>query len=111
MKNFFMTWYVPANATIAIAGDFEARPPGAGREVVREVPRAPSRRSSRVAAPTIQTTETAITDGFRQATAAAPARVALARESTSPRAMPTLDIAASALPRTRARPALQGAGL
>ncbi|MBL0217477.1 MAG: insulinase family protein [Myxococcales bacterium] len=65
VKNFFKTWYVPANATIAIAGDFEA--PAAKALVEKWFGKFPASTKPKivaVAAPTIQTTETAITDGF-----------------------------------------------
>ncbi len=65
VKNFFKTWYVPANATLAIAGDFESADARAlverwfGKFPVSTKPKVVA-----VAAPAIKASETTIEDGF-----------------------------------------------
>ncbi len=65
VKSFFRTWYVPANATIAIAGDFEV---GDAKALVEKwfskFPVSVKPKVARVPAPQVKTTEATVEDGF-----------------------------------------------
>jgi zinc protease len=65
VKNFFKTWYVPANATIAIVGDFDV----AATKILVEkwfgkFPKAAKPKPIAVPAPTIKATEVSVDDSF-----------------------------------------------
>ncbi|MEO8700077.1 MAG: pitrilysin family protein, partial [Kofleriaceae bacterium] len=65
VKNFFKTWYVPANATLTIVGDFEA--PAAKQLVQKWFASFPKSRKPTpvvVGAPAIRASETAVSDPF-----------------------------------------------
>jgi predicted Zn-dependent peptidase len=63
VKSFFKTWYVPANATLTLVGDFE---PAAAKQAVEKwlgtFPRSVRPRVVPVPAPRIRATETVVTD-------------------------------------------------
>ncbi len=65
VKNFFKTWYVPANATLAIAGDFDTAD---ARALVDKwfgkFPTSKKPTVVRVPAPSIKSSETTVEDGF-----------------------------------------------
>lgn len=65
VKQFFKTWYVPANATIAIAGDFESK---AARALVEKwfgkFPKSEKPKLVTVPPPTVTASDTTITDSF-----------------------------------------------
>jgi predicted Zn-dependent peptidase len=65
VKNFFKTWYVPANATITIAGDFDSK---AAKALVdkwfAKFPKSDKPKVVAVPAPSIKTTEATVSDGF-----------------------------------------------
>jgi predicted Zn-dependent peptidase len=63
VKGFFKTWYVPANATLTISGDFEM---ATGKQLVEQwfgkLPTSQKPTVVKVPAPTIKSTEVTITD-------------------------------------------------
>ncbi len=65
VQNFFKTWYVPANATIAIVGDFDV---AATKQLVEKwfgkFPKSAKPKPVTVPAPTIKSTEIAVDDSF-----------------------------------------------
>ena len=65
VKNFFKTWYVPSNATIAISGDFDL---ATGKKLVDKwfgsLPTSKKPVVVRVPAPTTAATELTVTDDF-----------------------------------------------
>ena len=65
VKNFFKTWYVPANATLAIAGDFET---AEAKKLVDQwfgkFPKSTKPTVVAVAAPAIKSSEVAVDDSF-----------------------------------------------
>jgi len=65
VKNFFKTWYVPANATLAIAGDFEvAEAKALVDKWFGKFPRSQKPTIVAVPPPTVKTTEVSIDDDF-----------------------------------------------
>ncbi|MEO7093796.1 MAG: pitrilysin family protein, partial [Polyangiales bacterium] len=65
VKNFFKTWYVPSNATIAIAGDFDSKT--AKKLVEKWFAKFPNSEKPKVVAvppPAIKSTEATVSDGF-----------------------------------------------
>ena len=65
VKNFFRTWYVPANATIAISGDFE---PAAAKKLVEKwfgsFPTSAKPAVVRIPAPVVSSKEVTVDDTF-----------------------------------------------
>jgi len=65
VKNFFKTWYVPANATLAIAGDFEV---AEAKKLVDkwfgQFPKSTKPKVVNVPAPSIKTQEITVADDF-----------------------------------------------
>jgi predicted Zn-dependent peptidase len=65
VQGFFKTWYVPANATLAIVGDFEL---AEGRKLVdkwfAQFPKSGKPKVITVPAPTIKSSETTVSDSF-----------------------------------------------
>jgi zinc protease len=63
VKGFFKTWYIPANATLAISGDFEM---ATGKQLVEKwfgkLPASAKPTVNPVAAPRIKATEVVVTD-------------------------------------------------
>lgn len=65
VKNFFRTWYVPANATLTIAGDFEvADAKAAVDKWFGKFPRSERPKAIPVPPPSIKGSETVISDDF-----------------------------------------------
>lgn len=65
VKNFFKTWYVPANATIAISGDFDRKTAHALVDKwFGKFPKSEKPKVVAAPAPAIKTTETTVSDGF-----------------------------------------------
>jgi predicted Zn-dependent peptidase len=65
VKNFFRTWYVPANATLCVAGDFDV--PEAKAAVDKwfgAFPKSQKPKPIPVPAPTIKSSETVVSDDF-----------------------------------------------
>jgi zinc protease len=65
VKNFFRTWYVPANATLTIAGDFEV--PAAKKLVEKwfgSFPKSEKPKPVTVPAPTIKSSTVTVSDDF-----------------------------------------------
>lgn len=65
VKKFFKTWYAPANATIAIAGDFENKTAKALVEKwFGKFPKSEKPKLVTVPPPTVKASDTTISDGF-----------------------------------------------
>ena len=65
VKGFFKTWYVPANATIAIAGDFEtAEAKALVDKWFGKFPKSQKPKVVPVPPPTVKTTEVSVDDDF-----------------------------------------------
>ena len=65
VKSFFKTWYVPANATLTIAGDFETADAKALVDKwFTKFPKSAKPKVTPVPAPQIRTTESTVEDGF-----------------------------------------------
>ena len=65
VKNFFKTWYVPANATLAIAGDFDvAEIKPIVEKWFGKFPKSAKPKAVKVPAPSIKTSETTVNDDF-----------------------------------------------
>ena len=65
VKNFFKTWYVPANATIAISGDFDSKTAHALVDKwFAKFPKSEKPKLVVVPPPTIKSTEATVSDGF-----------------------------------------------
>ena len=65
VKNFFKTWYVPANATLAIAGDFDkAEVKKSVEQWFGKFPKSVKPKLVEVAAPAIKSSEVTVEDSF-----------------------------------------------
>jgi zinc protease len=65
VKNFFKTWYVPANATLAIAGDFDtAEVKKSVEQWFGKFPKSAKPKVVAVAAPAIKSSEVTVEDSF-----------------------------------------------